>query len=320
MDAVPASSRLAGAYAGVVVLWSTTPLAVIISLQILPPLWAVSVRTWLAAVIAWLLVRAGGRSVPFDRKTLPTYWAGALAMYGAMLFTYLSARTISSGLIAVLFGLSPLLVGVLSALLGRSAQVGMRRVLALLVALSGLVLIFLPQQGAKGLSLIGVGFCLLGVLAYVISSLWLSAIPVHVTPLQQTAGSLMVSAFCFGLTLLALDPHLPPFHPQLSGWVALLWSVIGGSILAMILCFWLLRHLPASTVALSTMVTPVIALTLGALVRGERMAPQVALGASLILVGLVLYHLREILALREPQRRITKLENSPVAEDSLTST
>lgn len=294
MSSAPSLLRIVIAYVSVVVIWSTTPLAVVMSLRALPPLWAVTVRTCAAAVIAWAIVRAVKEPLPWDRSALKVYAAGSLAIFGAMFFTYMGARTVPSGLISVLFGLAPLLIGVIAMVAGREQGPGVWRMVALLVAVAGLAVIFVDGEPASIVPMAGVLLILGGVLSYVVSSVALKVVSVAMSPLAQTTGSLIVSAALYVLALLLLDPHWPVLHADPSGWAALLWSILSGSIIAMLCCFWLLRHLEAGTVALSTLMTPVIALMLGLWLNNERFASHVVLGIGMILGGIVLYHHREI--------------------------
>ena len=143
----PQGSGIAAAYLGLVLIWSTTPLAVVLSLRDLDAVWALALRMVLAACLAQGVLRLTGLRLAFDRLALKRYAIGALSMFGAMLFTYLGARHLPSGLISILFGLSPLIVGVLGRFFFRGARFSALQWSSLLLALTGLVLIFL--QGEK---------------------------------------------------------------------------------------------------------------------------------------------------------------------------
>jgi len=63
--------------------------------------------------------------------------------------------------------------------------------------------------------------------------------------------------------------------------------VIAASILAFLAFIWLIDHEPAGRVSSYAYVNPLIAVTLGAVVAGERLAPVQLAGAALVLTGVI---------------------------------
>jgi EamA domain-containing membrane protein RarD len=62
-----------------------------------------------------------------------------------------------------------------------------------------------------------------------------------------------------------------------------------GSLLGAVLFFYILQRLAASSVALITLMTPVLAILLGWLLADETLALQTLLGVLLVLVALLIY-------------------------------
>ena len=69
--------------------------------------------------------------------------------------------------------------------------------------------------------------------------------------------------------------------------VPILYLAIAGSVGAFVVFAWLVNHWPVSSVAFIGVMVPVIAVTLGALVRHERLAAQQMLGSLLVLSGVL---------------------------------
>ena len=63
-----------------------------------------------------------------------------------------------------------------------------------------------------------------------------------------------------------------------------------GSLIGFYAYFTVLQKLSASNVTLITLITPVIALTLGAVLNGEVVNDKLILGAFMVLLGLSIYH------------------------------
>ena len=104
------------AYLGVILIWSTTPLGIQWSAQGASFSFAVMARMLIGLVICLLLVRVTRTAFPFTPVARQLYAISGLSMFLAMLLTYWGALHIPSGLISVIFGLSPLVTGVFAAL------------------------------------------------------------------------------------------------------------------------------------------------------------------------------------------------------------
>ena len=99
MDTDPTQMQLVSRYALLVFIWSTTPLAVVLSIQELHPIWALSLRFALAVPLAVVCLWAIDQALPLNLRALRSYCAGALSLFGAMIFTYLGASYLPSSLI-----------------------------------------------------------------------------------------------------------------------------------------------------------------------------------------------------------------------------
>lgn len=301
MDTEPPQSRHIAAYLSLVIIWSSTPLAVVLSLRDLDAIWSLSIRMTLAALVASVILRLAGLRFDWSREAMEVYGIGALSMFGCMFFVYLGARHLPSGLISVLFGSSPLLVGVLGVLLLPGARLSPVQWVGMLLGFAGLACIFW-NRGSGQVDALSVAYIVIGVACYAISAVYLKRRGSPLPPLVQTTGSLWVSVLGCALVLPLFREQMPTHFP---GWVslsALLYSASCGSILAMLCYFYLLRHIEASTVSLTTLINPVIALVLGMMINNERFTANAVLGMTLILVGLLAYYqsdLQRLLVARE---------------------
>ena len=68
-----------------------------------------------------------------------------------------------------------------------------------------------------------------------------------------------------------------------------------GSLLGFYAYFTVLQKMSASNVTLVTLVTPIIALILGAWLNDEQVTDKLILGATAVLLGLSLYHFGHLL-------------------------
>ena len=63
---------------------------------------------------------------------------------------------------------------------------------------------------------------------------------------------------------------------------------MAGSAFAFVALYWLFTRIEVTRVSLFTFITPIVAVVLGWLILGEKIDLNVALGGSLILVGVTL--------------------------------
>lgn len=284
------------AYLGVILIWSTTPLAIQWSTQGAGFAFAVFARMLVGAALATLLLGAWRIRLPLHAKARRSYLAGGLGTFAAMTLTYWGARHIHSGLISVLFGMAPLMTSVLARFWLREQALTALRVTGMGLGIAGLATIFAHGEGAGGAQAgAGLTALVLAVFSYSASLVWLKRIDDDSHALATTAGTLAVSLPLFGLVWWFSDGGVPVDLP-LRAEAAIAYLGIFGSVLGFALYYYVIRHLEAGRVALITLVTPVLALLLGQVLNGEEIGPRIWLGAGLITAGLLLHQWPSLVA------------------------
>jgi len=276
------------AFLGVVVIWSTTPLAIKWSSDGGGYLFGVSARMLLSLFVCLLLVALLGRRMRWYREALSTYLAGGLGIWGAMICVYWGAQYIPSGLVSVLFGLSPVVTALMAAMWLGEPALSPSRLLGMLLGLLGLGVVF--AESARLGSGAGWGVCavLLSVNIHSASSVWIKRIGSRMHPLEITTGSLLVAVPLFTMSWLLGDGRLPVSLPGHALW-SILYLGVMGSALGFTLYYYVLSHLQASRVALITLMTPVIALILGHSLNAESIGLREFSGVLAILSGLAVF-------------------------------
>ena len=115
------------------------------------------------------------------------------------------------------------------------------------------------------------------------------SVDIDIHPLATTVGALTFSLPLFAITWFLVDGTLPYQQWQLRSILAILYLGIFGSLIGFLAYFFILQKLRASTVALITMMTPVFALCLGAILNNEAVSGHLIFGAILVMSGLALY-------------------------------
>ena len=285
MDAPPPSeirkpSRYA-AFAGMCLIWGTTFLAIRIGNEAVPPLWGATIRLILAAALNTVVV-----------ALTRAHWPRGAALRGIALFGFLNLgvnfgllywgeQTVPSGIAATLYATTPLTTGIFAAMLGVHA-LDRRRTLAALVGLAGVALIFSGELklGAPAPALLGVfGGATCAALAGVI----LKKVPPHSAFVVNAVGASIGAVICFLGSLALGEPHGLP--RTIAGWGPIVYLAIVGNLGAYVLYAWLVSQWKVTRVAVAALIIPVIAVIVGAIVRGESPAPITYLGGALVLSG-----------------------------------
>jgi drug/metabolite transporter (DMT)-like permease len=288
------------AYLVIVLIWSTTPLAIQWSTQGTGFAFAVLARMLIGVIVAGGLVAAWRIGLPLHARARRAYLVGGLGVFGAMVLTYWGARYVHSGLVSVLFGLSPLMAGVLAAFWLGEKTLTPLPVAGMLLGALGLAVIFLHGGSLGGEhALAGLAALLLAVFIYSASLVGLKRIGDDSPPLATTVGSLTVSLPLFAAVWLFSDGQLPAAVPPRSG-AAIVYLGVFGSVIGFALYYYVIKHLDTARVALITLITPVLALLLGNLLNGEAIGLRLWLGTGLIMGGLTLHQWASLSALLRP--------------------
>ena len=279
------------AYVGVILVWATTPLAIKWSGEGAGFLFGVSSRMMIGALLATMLVVAMRLPFPWHKQARQAYVTVAMMLYGSMLCTYWAIQYLPSGLISVLFGTTPLATAVLAALILEEDALHMRHWVGIALGISGLAIIFGSDVASSSLSSIGIIAILLAVVIHSSSTVFLKRINADLPALSLTAGGLLVASTLYAITWLASNGVYLPTVPERTAW-AIAYLGVFGSVIGFVLFYYALKRVPANTMALITLITPVAALLLGNQLNGEPILAETWLGAGCIMLGLMIHQLQ----------------------------
>ena len=273
------------AFVAVILIWSTTPLAIQWSGQGGGFLFGVTARMVTGALLCGLVMLVLRVALPLHRDALRTYLAAGLGIFGAMICVYWGAQFIPSGWISVLFGLTPMVTGAFALWWLEEEGFTPFRLLGLVLGLLGLLVMFGSGASLGGQALYGAAAVLASVVLHSLSAVWVKRVGANLPAMAVTGGGLLAAAPAYLACWWLFDGHLPQ-DLSLRTLGAIGYLALFGSVLGFMLYYYLLRHVEAGKTALATLVTPVLALLLGALLNGEALGWPVWLGTGLVLAGL----------------------------------
>jgi len=288
------------AFGGVILIWSTTPLAIKWSSEGPGFLFGVASRMVLGALLCVALMALLRQRLPLHKRALQTYTAAGLAVYGAMLSVYWGAQFIPSGLVSVIFGLTPLVTGLLAMQWLNDEPFGIEQFGGSIAGVIGLAIIFNTSLSHDEIAIQGIVAVLASVLLHSISSVGVKHRGYDIPALAITTGGLLFSAPLYLVTWAVVDQATLPADIPVRAGLSIIYLGVFGSVLGFVMFFYILRHMQAGRVALVTLVTPVIALLIGQAFNNEAANQQVITGTALILLGLVLYQWQDLRAIARP--------------------
>lgn len=290
------------AYLAVLLIWSTTPLGIVWSSETINPTMAVLLRMLIAVVLGALIIVMKNIELPWHKQAIRLYSYSALGIFGGMSFSYLAAGYLSSGILSLSFGLAPVLSAILARRILAEPKISSLRKLSMLLSFVGLAIVCADNLSLSGDSIYGLIFILIAVFLFSLSGVLVKSVSLAIHPMATTVGALTLALPLFIINWWLLDGNIEISTWQLRSIWATIYLGVFGSLIGFFAYFFILQRLTASTVALITLVTPVIALTLGALLNDEAINSELVIGAILITLGLAIYHWGEIIFSKVQQK------------------
>lgn len=276
------------AYIGIILIWSTTPLAIQWSGTGVGYLFGITSRMILGVIVGLLTAMLFSIKLPWHAAARRTYLAAGLGLFFAMTAVYWSSQFIPSGWISVLFGLAPIVTGVMATLWLPEKALSVSRITGMLLGLAGLAIMLLGSQALGPGAAYGIAGMLFSVTAYSASAVAIKRIAADVPALATTIGGLVVTVPLLIAVYVISGEPLPAMVPTRT-LLAIVYLGVIGSVLGFAMYYYVLKHVDTTRVALITVITPVIALLLGHLLNGEALQTEALVGTAAILSGLLLF-------------------------------
>jgi len=277
-------------YLFVILVWATTPLAIKLGGESFSALGGLSLRIMIALVVGcsfgWLV---GYRGLKL-RKHWLFYLAASVSIFPNMGLVYMAAEMVPSGLISLLFGLSPFIIALLTKpVLGESVLVP-RKLFAVFLACLGLAFIFYDQLKVDTGSALGVFYLVVANLLFGLSALWVKKLnKTMVMPISEQALGSMVFALPGMLITWYIVAEPGVVEVSFVSLVSLIYLAIIGSLGGLVAYYFILKHMTVEAVSLIPLITPVLAMILGVVILDESATFGMVCGALIIITALAIH-------------------------------
>lgn len=289
----PARGGILAAFATVYIVWGSTYLAMRVAIETLPPFVMAGCRFLVAggALFLWLLLR--GEPLPEKKHWRGSAISGFLMLVGGNGLVVWSEQTVSSGLAALLVGLTPVWFAAIEWLRPGGRRPEVRTIIGIFVGFSGVALLAFgrnPIAAGGGVNLWGVLALMLAGISWAGGSLYSRHNSAGQSPWMNAALQMICGgAVLWGLGFATRETgRLNWSHVSVQSFSALAYLIAFGSLVSYGAYIWLLKTSKPSHVATYAYVNPVIALFLGKIILGESLNAQVLSAAAIILAGVVI--------------------------------
>ncbi len=272
-------------------IWASAFSAIKFALEDLGPVWTAASRVGIGFLALIPFVVFGSSKVKLTKAIfVNTFFIAMLITVIPFIFISWGLQYIDSGITALLMGTTPFMAMVLGHFFTKDELINRYKLLAVAVAMSGILLIVGPDAiknlGSTSfiaqLAIIGAGFC------YVSGGIMIRKVdmkPVPFTVLALGIGTIVLVAIAL------LIEGVPTKLPSLKASAALLWLGLFPTGLAYILRFYLVRRVGVSTFAIAMNAIPVFGIIFGAILLNERIEAKTIVALCLVICGLFIARL-----------------------------
>lgn len=285
----PAPLATFALFAFVVLAWGLNWVMMKIVVQEVTPLWAVAMRTILAAAVLAPALYASGQLIVPARGDYPIILV--IALFHMVAFAALMTaglKYVSVGRSIVLGYTTPLWVAP-AALIVLKERVSARQLIGIAIGLGGLVYLFEPRafDWRDRDAILGNGLVLLAAASWSVSIVYTRAHRWLATPLQLVIWQTLLAAIVLSVLALCFEGW-PNCRLSTTAWLALGYNGVIGTALG----YWAMtvvnRRVPATTAALGVLATPVAGIGFAAIILGEAVDPVLVVSAIMILLGIAI--------------------------------
>lgn len=277
-------------------IWSTTWIFIKIGLEDLPPITFAASRFLLSVAILFVVIKI--QRVPMPKTSAE--WK-LLALTGVLQFSinyslvFWSEQYISSGLAAVLQASISVFGLLLAWIFLPDERITAQKIVAVSVGIIGVAVIFIDQLRVENwMAFAGCVAIVVGAYAAAQASILVKAKAAAIHP-----ASMVFCQMLCGLPAIIIYSLLREGNPLTFNWtwravVCVLYLAVLGTVAAFWLYYWLLSKIESTKAMMISLITPLLAVVIGAVVLGEKLPPQTFVGGLLIIgsIGLIVFRRR----------------------------
>jgi drug/metabolite transporter (DMT)-like permease len=279
------------AFAIIYFVWGCSFLAIRVGVSEVPPLLFAALRFLTAGLILslWALSR---------RQAWPTreQWR-SVSLLAFMIFVldygflFWAEQRVPSGVAAVMLALIPAFTALSEIVLLGTQRLTLRLAVALGIGITGVALLMSRSLGLGGAPIdrLGAAALIFAALSWSVASALARKVPLPESKLMSSGTQMLVGGGFLVVAATVLG-ELGGFHPaavSARAWIALLYLIVPGSIIAFTAYVWLIQRESPTKVGTYAYVNPLVAVLVGYFAADETLDLRTGLGTACILLSVV---------------------------------
>ena len=274
-----------------VAMWGTSFLFIEIALRSVSPLTLVAIRITLSAILLFGAMRALRLKTPRGARTWLFFLS--LALLGYCLPFFLIAwgqQSVDSGLAGILVGFMPLATLLLAHRFIEGERITRAKVAGFVLGFAGLAALLGPealkQWRGTGTEFLGQVACVGGAMCYAGNSIVTKRMPTTHALVAAACTTAIAAVIMLGIAFILGGPWSLP--PNATAVAACVWLGVGPTAIATLVYFRLVARAGPTFMSLVNYMSPVVAVSVGAVLLNEPLRPTALLALVLILSGIAL--------------------------------
>jgi drug/metabolite transporter (DMT)-like permease len=279
------------AFAIIYFVWGSTFLAIRVGVREVPPFLFAAMRFLVAGLVLYGWMMAHGERSPSARQWMSAFLLAMLIFvldYGLLFW---AEQRVPSGVAAVMLATIPVFMALSEIIFLRTQKLTARLALALLIGIGGVAVLMSHSLNLGGapIGTAGAGALIIAAISWSVASALSRKLPLPPSKVMSSGTQMLAGGLLLALTAAALG-EFRNFRPQTvsrEAWLALLYLIVAGSIIAFTAYVWLIHHESPTKVGTYAYVNPVVAVLLGYFLGGESLGPRTILGTLFVLISVV---------------------------------
>ena len=277
-----------------VVIWGSAFTLVSIGVLYISPLWLVTYRLIIGAILIIIYVLFKGLRLP-NIKDVRWVWYFAMGLIGMVIPFFLLSTgqvVIDSGLTAIMVGTMPLMTIVLAHFFANE-KLSLTKIIGFIFGFIGIVILFLPSDLSIQLTENWFSQLIIVIAAFCYAVTTIIAKRAPDTPATIGACMMLICAAIACLFIALLTTGFPKSIPPLPGIFTAFGLGLGSTAFASILLLYIIDQTGPSTVAKINYFVPLASVIFGVIILNEILNIKIFIAFIIILIGMLISQINE---------------------------
>lgn len=304
----PRAWKVLLAFAIIYLVWGSTFLAIRVGVREVPPFLLAGMRFLIAGSVLFAWMLAKGTAFPTAREWVSAALMAVLIFVGDYGLVFWAEQRVPSGITAVMMATIPVFMAISEILFLRTQRLTLRLACALLIGIGG-VLVLVSRNvnfGDTPIDTLGAFALIVAAISWAVGSALTRKLRLPSSKAMSSGAQMLVGGVWLTFLAVALG-EFRGFRLQavsMKAWIALVYLIVAGSIVAYTAYVWLIHHESPTKVGTYAYVNPVVAVLLGYFVGGETLTLRTIVGTAFVLVSVVVIT-------TAPKKQVTKSISPP---------